>query len=63
VLIGPGETLGDETFQGSAPIAGGAGTLEAAEILERLARSASPAERRAVWLDVLRRPGLFAAPA
>jgi nucleoside-diphosphate-sugar epimerase/sugar phosphate isomerase/epimerase len=63
VLIGPGETLGDETFQGSAPIAGGAGTLEAAEVLDRLEHAASPAERRATWLDLLRRPGLFAAPA
>ena len=63
VLIGPGETLGGELLQGSAPIEGGGGTGEAAEAVERLAGVRGAAQRRAVWLELLRRPGAFAPVA
>jgi nucleoside-diphosphate-sugar epimerase/sugar phosphate isomerase/epimerase len=60
VLVGAGETLGPETYQGAAPILAptAAGTLAAAA--REAAALEAPEERRAVWLEAL---GVPARPA
>ncbi|MBD0317086.1 MAG: polysaccharide biosynthesis protein [Thermoleophilia bacterium] len=60
VLVGAGESVAEERFQGIAPIAGEIPTAGPAWVLERLAERATREEARAVWLDALSRPGLLA---
>jgi hypothetical protein len=60
VLVGPAETLGDERYQGIAPILGEVPTAAPAWVLERLPERATREEARAVWLEALSRPGLLA---
>ncbi|MDQ3865337.1 MAG: polysaccharide biosynthesis protein [Actinomycetota bacterium] len=60
VLVGGGESIAEERFQGIAPIAGHIPTAGPAWVLERLAERATREEARAVWLDALSRPGLLA---
>jgi nucleoside-diphosphate-sugar epimerase len=59
VLTGPGETLGEERFQGIAPIAGEIPLAAPAWVAERLPERATREEVRAVWLEAIRRPGLI----
>jgi nucleoside-diphosphate-sugar epimerase/sugar phosphate isomerase/epimerase len=63
ILVGAGETLGEERYQGIAPIEGGVPTAAPAWVVERLPERPSREEARAVWLEALRRPGLIAARA
>ncbi|HSJ92896.1 MAG TPA: SDR family NAD(P)-dependent oxidoreductase [Gaiellaceae bacterium] len=60
VLVGPGEELGTERFQGIAPIEGDVPTAAPAWVLERLPERGSREDVRAVWLEALSRPGLLA---
>jgi dTDP-glucose 4,6-dehydratase len=60
VLIGRGEELGAERFQGIAPIEGEVPTAAPAWVLERLPERGTREEARAVWLEALSRPGLLA---
>jgi len=60
VLVGPGEELGAERFQGIAPILGEIPAQAPAWVLERLPERGSREEIRAVWLEALSRPGLLA---
>jgi nucleoside-diphosphate-sugar epimerase len=59
VLVGPGEELGAERFQGIAPIAGDVPSAGPAWVLERLPERGSREEARSVWLEAMRRPGLL----
>ena len=59
VLTGPGETLGEERFQGIAPIAGEIPLAAPAWVAERLPERGAREEVRAVWLEAIRRPGLI----
>jgi nucleoside-diphosphate-sugar epimerase/sugar phosphate isomerase/epimerase len=59
VLTGPGEQLGEERFQGVAPIAGEIPTAGAAWVVERLPERGSRADARAIWLEAMQRPGLL----
>jgi hypothetical protein len=52
--------LGEERFQGIAPILGEVPTSAPAWVLERLPERATREEARAVWLEALSRPGLLA---
>ena len=63
VITGPGEELGAERHQGTAPIAGEVPTAGAAWVSERLPARAAREQARAVWLKAMRRPGLLAVPA
>jgi FlaA1/EpsC-like NDP-sugar epimerase len=64
VLTAPGEELGEERFQGIAPIAGEIPAAAPAWVVERLPARGTREEARAVWLEAMRRPGLLAhAPA
>ncbi len=60
VLVGPGEEVGPERFQGIAPILGEIPMQAPAWVLERLPERGSREEIRAVWLEALSRPGLLA---
>jgi FlaA1/EpsC-like NDP-sugar epimerase len=60
VLVGPAETLGEERFQGIAPILGEVPTSAPAWVLERLPEAGTREEARVVWLEALARPGLLA---
>jgi nucleoside-diphosphate-sugar epimerase/sugar phosphate isomerase/epimerase len=60
VLVGPGEDLGPERYQGIAPILGEIPTQAPAWVLERLPERGTREEIRAVWLEALSRPGLLA---
>ena len=60
VLVGLGEELGTERFQGIAPIEGDVPTAAPAWVLERLPERGSREDVRAVWLEALSRPGLLA---
>ena len=60
VLIGPGEELGEERYQGIAPIAGEIPSAAPAWVVERLPERGAREETRAVWLEAMRRPGLLA---
>ena len=60
VLTGPGEQLGEERFQGIAPIQGEIPTAAAAWVAERLPEGGSRADARAIWLEAMQRPGLLA---
>ena len=60
VLVGPGEEVGQERFQGIAPIEGDVPTAAPAWVLERLPERGSREDVRAVWLEALSRPGLLA---
>ena len=62
VLVGPGEELGEECYQGIAPVAAEIETAGAAWVAERLPHGGSREGVRAVWLEAMRRPGLVAAP-
>jgi nucleoside-diphosphate-sugar epimerase len=53
VLIGPGEDLGDELYQGVAPIAGDAPVQTAAAVVDEVDAAAGTEARRQVWLDAL----------
>ena len=59
VLTGPGERLGEERFQGVAPIEGEIPTAGAAWVVERLPERGSRADARAIWLEAMQRPGLL----
>jgi nucleoside-diphosphate-sugar epimerase len=61
VLVGPGEELGSERHQGIAPILGEIPTAGPAWVAERLPARGSRGEARAVWLEAMHRPGLFAS--
>jgi nucleoside-diphosphate-sugar epimerase/sugar phosphate isomerase/epimerase len=64
VLTAAGEELGEERFQGIAPIAGEIPAAAPAWVVERLPAHGTREEARAVWLEAMRRPGLLAhAPA
>ena len=60
VLIGPGEELGGEHYQGVATIQGEIPTAAPAWVLEHLPERGTREEVRAAWLDALSRPGLLA---
>ena len=60
VLIGPAEELGEERYQGIAPIAGEIPSAAPAWVVERLPERGAREEMRAVWLEAIRRPGLLA---
>ena len=53
VLVGPGEQLGAELFQGAAVILGDARTDEAAAVVAEVERCATADERRQAWLRAL----------
>ena len=53
VLIGPGEELGGELYQGVAGITGDAPVESAAALVAEVDRAASAEDRRRVWLDAL----------
>lgn len=59
VLTGPGERLGEERFQGIAPIEGEIPTAGPAWVVERLPARGSRADARAIWLEAMQRPGLL----
>jgi nucleoside-diphosphate-sugar epimerase/sugar phosphate isomerase/epimerase len=61
VLVGPGEKLLEEEYQGIARIAGDIPTAGPAWVAERLTAHAGREEARAIWLEAMRRPGLLAA--
>ncbi|MBA2615523.1 MAG: polysaccharide biosynthesis protein [Actinobacteria bacterium] len=63
VLVGPGEELEPERFQGIAPLAGEIAMAAPAWVLERLPERGTREETRAVWLEALSRPGLLAPAA
>ena len=60
ILVGPSESLGEERFQGIAPIEGDLPTAAPAWVLERLGDGTPRDEARSVWLEALSRPGLLA---
>ena len=60
ILVGPLESLGEERFQGIAPIEGEVPTAAPAWVLERLGDGTPRGEARRVWLEALSRPGLLA---
>jgi len=53
VLIGPGEELGGELYQGVAPIIGPVPVDVAAAVVAEIDAAASAEERRRLWLDAL----------
>jgi nucleoside-diphosphate-sugar epimerase/sugar phosphate isomerase/epimerase len=60
VLTGPGEELGGEPHQGIAPIRAEIPTAGASWVAERLTeKDDRGAAARAVWLEAMRRPGLW----
>ncbi len=59
VLIGPGETLAPERYQGVAAIEGEIPTAAPSFALEHLRENGSREENRAAWLQALSRPGLL----
>ena len=59
VITAPGEEIGEERFQGIAPITGEISTAGPAWVAERLPASGSREEARAVWLEAMQRPGLL----
>lgn len=63
VITAPGEEIGDERFQGIAPITGDISTAGPAWVAERLPASGSREEARAVWLEAMQRPGLLTPSA
>jgi hypothetical protein len=63
VLVGAGEELGGTRLQGIAPILGEIPTAGPAWVIERLPERGSREEARAVWLEVIRRPGLLTQTA
>jgi nucleoside-diphosphate-sugar epimerase/sugar phosphate isomerase/epimerase len=63
VLVGPGETLAAELYQGVAAIEGEIPTAAPAWVLEHLPENGSREETRAAWLEALSRPGLLAPTA
>ena len=60
VLVSPEERIGTERFQGIAPIEAEIPTTAPAWIAERLTAGGSREEARALWMEVMRRPGLIA---
>jgi nucleoside-diphosphate-sugar epimerase len=62
VLTAPGEELGDEAYQGIAPIQGEIPTAGPAWVAERLPSAGGREAARAVWLEAMQRPGLLAGP-
>ncbi len=60
VLVGPGETLAAELYQGVAAIDGEIPTAAPAWVVEHLPEGGTREEIRAAWLDALSRPGLLA---
>jgi len=64
VLIGPGESLGDERLPGIAAISPGETDARVAEwVAERLPERAGREKARTVWLEAMGRADLFAAPS
>jgi nucleoside-diphosphate-sugar epimerase/sugar phosphate isomerase/epimerase len=63
VITAPGEEMGDERFQGIAPIHGEISTAGPAWVAERLPASGSREEARGVWLEAMQRPGLLTPAA
>jgi FlaA1/EpsC-like NDP-sugar epimerase len=59
VLTGSGERLGEERYQGIAPIDSQIPTAGAAWVAERLPERGGREESRAVWLEAMSRPGLL----
>jgi nucleoside-diphosphate-sugar epimerase len=59
VITAPGEEIGDERYQGIAPIEGEIPTTAPAWVAERLPSAGGREEARAVWLEAMRRPGLL----
>jgi nucleoside-diphosphate-sugar epimerase/sugar phosphate isomerase/epimerase len=53
VLVGPGEELGEELYQGCAQIRGDAPAASAAAVVAEVERAAGPDERRRLWLEAL----------
>jgi nucleoside-diphosphate-sugar epimerase len=60
VLTGPGESLGEERYQGICEIEGEIPTAGAAWVVERLPERGTREEARAIWLEAMQRPGLLA---
>jgi nucleoside-diphosphate-sugar epimerase/sugar phosphate isomerase/epimerase len=63
VLVGPGEALDAEVYQGVAAIEGEIPTAAPAWVLEHLPENGSREETRSAWLEALSRPGLLAPTA
>ncbi len=61
VLTGPGEEFASESHQGIAVIRGEIPTAGAAWVAERLPEAGGREEARAIWLEAMGRPGLFAS--
>jgi nucleoside-diphosphate-sugar epimerase/sugar phosphate isomerase/epimerase len=59
VLTGPGEELAGERHQGIAPIESEISTAGAAWVAERLPERGTREDARAIWLEVMQRPGLL----
>jgi nucleoside-diphosphate-sugar epimerase/sugar phosphate isomerase/epimerase len=60
VLTGPGEELGDESYQGIVPIRADIPTAGAVWVAEHLPGTREGTDAaRAVWLEAMRRPGLL----
>jgi nucleoside-diphosphate-sugar epimerase/sugar phosphate isomerase/epimerase len=60
VLIGPGEDVGEERYQGITEIVGDIPIAAPAWVLERLPARGPREDARAVWMEAMRRPGLIA---
>jgi FlaA1/EpsC-like NDP-sugar epimerase len=62
LLTAPGEELGEERYQGIAPILGHIPAAAPAWVAERMPTPGGREEARAVWLEAMRRPGLLTPP-
>ncbi len=59
VLVGAGETLGDELYAGVAAIDTEASTAAASWVAERIGAKTSREDAREVWREAMERPGLI----
>ena len=62
VLTAPSEQLGEEAYQGIAPILGHIPTAAPAWVAERLPTAGGREAARGVWLEAMRRPVLLTPP-
>jgi len=60
VLIGPGEDVAEERYQGICEIVGEIPIAAPAWVLERLPARGPREDARSVWMEAMRRPGLIA---
>jgi nucleoside-diphosphate-sugar epimerase/sugar phosphate isomerase/epimerase len=59
VLLGPGETLGEEQYPGVRPIEGELPTDAASWVSERIGEDTNREAARAVWREAIQHPGLI----